>query len=74
LHDADPTTLDRAKALLKDDESRAAVEKYLGRYAATAPEEVVAEAYTVLKHKDFDTLPSAAKDLVKHVLGLDAPR
>jgi hypothetical protein len=71
LHDEDPARLDRAKALLSDENGRKEISKYLGRYAATAPEEVVAEAYTVFKHPDYKTLPDEAKKLVDHILGPD---
>lgn len=67
--DESPHTLVTARGILSDPAERKEVERRISGYAATRPQELVAEAYTMSKHPDYGSLPSETQGLIERILG-----
>jgi hypothetical protein len=75
-HDDNPDSLKIARGIMADPAERKRVASLISDYASSRPVEMVAEAYAMLKHPRFETLPDETKSLVRRIVtgGKEEPK
>lgn len=70
FHDDNPHVMQRARTMTLGGtkEEKKEISARISSYAASHPQELVAEAYAMSKHPDYKSLPKETRDLVTKVL------